>query len=538
VNTAYALAGRGRHVLVVDMDLEAPGVSGFLRRNQELAEPDAAHPKDILDLLWECVTAVREGKQPAEIALGLPPVSTYSRPVAANKLDALAPRLGELGRLDFLVADDSREYCRRLADLGIHGLPQDQLIALSTTLHHYFKAQRFSHRPFGLEPFDPPVETPYDYVLVDSRTGITEVGGLCVGPLADRLVVVTGLNDQNVHGTLSFLQEAGIIPVARTAADDPWDNADSPGPDGAMQRSLGPKPTLIVASPVPAGEIQLKQKRIQELTKLLKIEPLQLSYHPQLGLIECLFVRDYPEEQLSFNYSRLADNIMALVRDHASQLALLSSKLWSVEKRPFDSVECALRLASHDPDLGLSLLTHFSDRLKAGTERDLILRRRLSALLALSKDEIKPLALNNWGVALSDQAKTKQGAEADRLFEAAGQKYAEALRIKPDKHDALLNWGAALSAQAQTKHGAEADRLFEAARQKFETAEQLQGGSAAYNLACIEALQRNVEKAIGWLRHGLASGTPLSRDQIARDPDFDRVRDDPNFRAFLASLPG
>jgi len=32
MNVAYTLAGRGRHVLVVDMDLEAPGLSGFLHR--------------------------------------------------------------------------------------------------------------------------------------------------------------------------------------------------------------------------------------------------------------------------------------------------------------------------------------------------------------------------------------------------------------------------------------------------------------------------------------------------------------------------
>jgi len=51
-------------------------------------------------------------------------------------------------------------------------------------------AQRFPHRPLGLEDFEAPLPTAYDYVLVDSRTGITEIGGLCVGPLADRLVVM------------------------------------------------------------------------------------------------------------------------------------------------------------------------------------------------------------------------------------------------------------------------------------------------------------------------------------------------------------
>ncbi|MBI3923321.1 MAG: hypothetical protein HY318_18010, partial [Armatimonadetes bacterium] len=71
------------------------------------------------------------------------------------------------------------------------------------------------------------------------------------------------------------------------------------------------------------------------------------------------------------------------------------------------------------------------------------------------------------GNALSDQAETKQGAEADRLFVEACQMYAAAVKIKPDYHDAVNNWGFALSSQAETKEGAEADRLFGEAYQKY-----------------------------------------------------------------------
>ena len=60
LNVAYALAGRGRHVLMLDLDLEAPGLSGFLDRAKEL-EPLAKH--DIVDLLnWARTTA--EGMSP------------------------------------------------------------------------------------------------------------------------------------------------------------------------------------------------------------------------------------------------------------------------------------------------------------------------------------------------------------------------------------------------------------------------------------------------------------------------------------------
>src|SRR3954447_13435698 len=68
-------------------------------------------------------------------------------------------------------------------------------------------------------------------------------------------------------------------------------------------------------------------------------------------------------------------------------------------------------------------------------------------------------ALNNWGIALADWAKTKTGDQADRLTTEACGRYAEAVRIKPDKHEALNNWGLVLADWAKTKTGDEADRL-------------------------------------------------------------------------------
>ena len=69
-------------------------------------------------------------------------------------------------------------------------------------------------------------------------------------------------------------------------------------------------------------------------------------------------------------------------------------------------------------------------------------------------------AFNNWGSGLAAWAQKKEGAEADELFKQAGEKYAEALKIKPDMHEAFYNWGLALADWAQKKEVAEADELF------------------------------------------------------------------------------
>jgi len=462
LNTAYTLAGWGKHVLILDMDLEAPGVSGFLHRHEELAPASVDHPLDILTLLGEVVAASRKGLQAKQIAESLPPLQNYLRQIAPEKLTALAPKFGTVGRLDIVAADMERDWCRRLAELGLQGMPQDRLIEISRALHFYFKAHRFSHRPFGLEDFEPMQLTAYDYILIDSRTGITEVGGLCVGPLADRLVVLSSLNDQNVEGTLAFLKEAGIAPERRSKKATPWDEADLL--DDSEVPTLGPKPTILVASPVPNGEIEFKRKRLAELEKQIGIRPSRLSYHPQMALMESVFVRDYKDEYLAREYLELANAITMQVGDHPGQLA---SRIFKLEgKKPAEAALMALRLASQQADLGQSLLIQCGNDFKPVNDGEFLIARRLHAMMA-SVSGFRDVALYNWGNVLSDQAQTKEGEEANRLFAEAGAKYAEALKHKPDKHEALYNWGTALLAQAKTKEGEEADRLFAEAGEKY-----------------------------------------------------------------------
>ena len=62
-------------------------------------------------------------------------------------------------------------------------------------------------------------------------------------------------------------------------------------------------------------------------------------------------------------------------------------------------------------------------------------------------------------MALDGSAGTKSGDEADRLYTLADEKYEAALTIRPDDHEALNGWGTALADWARTKSGDEADWL-------------------------------------------------------------------------------
>ena len=294
---------------------------------------------------------------------------------------------------------------------------------------------------------------PYDYVLVDSRTGLTETGGLCVG-LADRLVVLTGLNDQNVEGTRHFFNEVGITPGPR----EPWDDADP------STKSTHPHPRPQTHHPrrlpIPVGELTFKRQRLAQLETQLGIRPLSLSYHPQLAFQETVFVRDYPDEYLAREYDSLANDLMATVCDTPSALADLSWFMFHGED-PAGAVRAALRLVPVSPDLGLAHLASLSNAIDFQNTMDRIPfvdRFSLHAHLAHLKDQtVAPSALNNWGNALSVQAKLKQGQDADRYFAFAGAVFAEAVLLRPDTADVLSDWGVALSAQAKTKQGEAAD---------------------------------------------------------------------------------
>ena len=148
-------------------------------------------------------------------------------------------------------------------------------------------------------------------------------------------------------------------------------------------------------------------------------------------------------------------------------------------------------------------------------------------------------AFYNWGTTLSDWAKQKQGDEADRLFREAAEKYAEAVRIKPDKHEAFYNWGTALLDWAKQKQGDEADRLFREAAEKYAEAVRIKPDSppAHYNLACLAALRKDVAACLSSLQQWVRFNPTPQRSELAKDSDFDSVRDDPQFISFMVQLP-
>jgi tetratricopeptide (TPR) repeat protein len=176
-NVADILARRGARVLMIDFDLEAPGLEQYFQIHQ----PSARRHAGLLDLLLEFKHAMSVGSGEAASA-DFRDVRRFILPVYE--------RLPGDGCLDLMPAGEREDPAQ---------------------LEHYaFNVRSFDWQDFyfnweGELFFEwlrgQLVPERYDLVLVDSRTGVTEMGGICAYQLGDVIVMMCAANHQNVRGT-------------------------------------------------------------------------------------------------------------------------------------------------------------------------------------------------------------------------------------------------------------------------------------------------------------------------------------------------
>ena len=133
-------------------------------------------------------------------------------------------------------------------------------------------------------------------------------------------------------------------------------------------------------------------------------------------------------------------------------------------------------------------------------------------------------AYSNWGNALLDLAKRKEGDEAERLFAEAFAKYEKVVAIKPDLHEAYSGWGGTLIYLARLKKGEERRTLLREAKEKCLRAESIKRGTGSYNLACANCFLDDEEECKKWLKVGEEEGTLVTREHAMKDEDLESVR--------------
>jgi cellulose biosynthesis protein BcsQ len=251
VNAAIVLAQSGRKVLIVDFDLEAPGISTY-------------GPLSCLTSTKGVVEYVSEY------------VETATAPKAQDFI--VASSLGEANVWAMPAGRRNRDYANRL-----NSIDWQSLYALQSG-YLFFEDLKQQWRSLG-----------FDYVLIDSRTGHTDVGGICTRQLPDAVVLMFFPNDQNLIGLES---------VVRDIREEP--------------RRLRRKDIILhfCASNVPDldDEDHILERKLMEARKSLgcRSNPALIHHYNSLTLLEqSLFVLDRPKSRLAAEYRSLVDLIVS-----------------------------------------------------------------------------------------------------------------------------------------------------------------------------------------------------------------------------------
>uniref|UniRef100_A0AAU1LNJ2 FxSxx-COOH system tetratricopeptide repeat protein n=1 Tax=Streptomyces sp. NBC_00148 TaxID=2903626 RepID=A0AAU1LNJ2_9ACTN len=185
-NTAWILAANGKRVLAVDWDLEAPGLHRFFHPFLDPSTLGAT--TGVIDLITEFAWAATNPAQRADDWH-----RDYARiqPHAVSLTpEALGWEFPRGGTLDFVSAGrQNREYSATVSTFDWDNF-YDRLGG-----GHFFDALRDD------------MKANYDYVLIDSRTGLSDIADICTVHLPDVLVDCFTLSDQSIDGAAAVARQ-------------------------------------------------------------------------------------------------------------------------------------------------------------------------------------------------------------------------------------------------------------------------------------------------------------------------------------------
>ncbi|MGF6240363.1 MinD-like ATPase involved in chromosome partitioning or flagellar assembly [Paraburkholderia sp. GAS38] len=253
VNVAAELAKLGRKVLIVDFDLEAPGLRSF---NFQSVVPTCPGIVEYVSTYIETQVA--------------PDVQNY-----VYQAHSFPETDGSIWLMPAGLEDSG--YEQRFASINWETLyaERDGYLLMEDLRSQW----ELTLRP--------------DYVLIDSRTGFTDVAGICTRQLPNAVCLVFTPNQQNLFGLKEIC--AGIERQRQT-----------PG--------LRHPRIHFVASNVPNldDENEVLSRTLEEFRKDLNYAKLAATIHHynSLALVDqSIFVLDHPKSQLSRQYGHLATAI-------------------------------------------------------------------------------------------------------------------------------------------------------------------------------------------------------------------------------------
>ena len=267
LNVAYELADSGMRVLVVDFDLEAPAIHADRWRQPtstesvEEGELSSGH-RGIVEYVGAYIQTMRAPKAEDYIV--------DATPEGCEGTIALMPS----GLLN-------ESYGHRLSEIDWNNL------YLARDGYVMFEDLRAQWEALG-----------FDYVLLDSRTGFTDVGGICTRHLPDAVVLMFRPDDQSLRGMET------IVDAIRK--EDP-----TPRREGPVHLHF-----VMAAIPDADDEDRILERRRAVFKKTLEVPRMRLlevrHYQSMDLLTQPIYTDTRPRTTLARSFQELTRRIRAL----------------------------------------------------------------------------------------------------------------------------------------------------------------------------------------------------------------------------------
>lgn len=219
-NIAWILASQGKRVLLVDWDLEAPGLHRYF--HPFIRDKNLASSEGLIDFVMRFEHAAINPTKEARVSSS----NTGSVTEQTRRVTGSGESSSQLRTIPSNIFKETTtsanqinpNWYRPLAELDGYTVPLnwsfpnngilDLMPAGKQDTSYAMRVNSFNWAGFYdrlgggvfLEAVKANMRERYDYVLIDSRTGVSDTAGVCTVQMPDMLVVCFTLNIQSIEG--------------------------------------------------------------------------------------------------------------------------------------------------------------------------------------------------------------------------------------------------------------------------------------------------------------------------------------------------
>ncbi len=210
-NCAWELAkNRGKKICLIDWDIEAPGLHNFFRNRRKITSKpgliDFFH--DYLDSFSTQDQLIQNERFQKKIKRTAKTYEEFRASIEAHRKE-----------LKISKDDAKNQAIRSLEFQNIQKFNSGGAIHMLHSGRLSKRAEyndRVNRMDWGIlydqfdgydliERFKERIKSEFDLILIDSRTGVTDIGGICTLQMPDKVVIMFTLNEQNIEGTRKII---------------------------------------------------------------------------------------------------------------------------------------------------------------------------------------------------------------------------------------------------------------------------------------------------------------------------------------------